>query len=92
VNGTTQEEVYRQAIANNINTINLFRQATGTAASYWTGRMYYITYKESGSNVFNLIPAKRDSDGAIGMYDTVSGQFFTNAGTGEFIGGQPVFN
>ena len=32
----------------------------------------------------NLIPAKRDSDGELWMYDTISQTFFTNAGTGTF--------
>lgn len=35
---------------------------------------------------FNGIPAKRKSDNVIGMYDMVSRQFFTNAGTGSFSG------
>ncbi|MCQ2581217.1 MAG: hypothetical protein MJ164_03550 [Alphaproteobacteria bacterium] len=37
-----------------------------------------------------LVPAKRISDSVIGMYDTVSGQFFTNQGTGSFIAGPVV--
>ncbi len=45
-----------------------------------------------GTLVRNMIPAKRNTDGVVGMYDTVSGEFFENKGTGEFIGGQPVFN
>ena len=35
----------------------------------------------------NFIPAQRKADGVIGMYETVTKTFFTNAGTGEFIGG-----
>ena len=35
----------------------------------------------------NLIPCLRKSDNKPGMYDTVSGEFFTNQGTGEFICG-----
>lgn len=35
---------------------------------------------------FNGIPAKRKSDNVIGMYDMISRQFFTNAGTGDFTG------
>ena len=31
----------------------------------------------------------RNSDGEVGMYDTVTKQFFTNAGTGKFIA-EPV--
>lgn len=37
--------------------------------------------------VRDLIPAKRISDNVVGMYDTISQQFFTNAGTGSFIAG-----
>ena len=36
--------------------------------------------------VANFIPAKRNSDNVLGMYDLVSGQFFTNQGTGNFVG------
>ena len=42
-----------------------------------------------GTLAFNLVPAKNAS-GGVGMYDTVSGTFFENAGTGEFIAGDPV--
>lgn len=40
---------------------------------------------------FNGIPAKRNADNEIGIYDTVTNEFLTNAGTGEFIAG-PVVN
>ena len=44
---------------------------------------------DSDGNVLpdvKLIPAQNAS-GVVGMYDTVSGQFFTNAGTGTFTAG-----
>lgn len=38
-----------------------------------------------GSDIIrNLVPVKRISDGELGMYDTVDGVFYTNAGTGVF--------
>ena len=37
-----------------------------------------------------LIPCYRKSDGEIGMYDTVSRTFYTNAGTGSFTKGADV--
>ncbi len=46
--------------------------------------------KENGEYKINLIPVKRNSDGVLGMYDTVSGEFFTNKGSGSFIAGDPV--
>ncbi|MCQ2580650.1 MAG: hypothetical protein MJ164_00560 [Alphaproteobacteria bacterium] len=46
--------------------------------------------KEGGDYKLNLIPARRNSDNVLGMYDTVSGTFFENAGTGDFIAGPEV--
>ncbi len=37
-----------------------------------------------------FIPARRDSDGVLGMYDTVTNTFLTNSGDGEFIAGPAV--
>ena len=51
----------------------------------------FKVYDDNNNLVRNLIPAKNAS-GVVGMYDLVRGQFYENAGTGEFIGGQPVFN
>lgn len=39
-----------------------------------------------------LIPAKRKSDGEVGMYDMVGGKFYGNSGTGEFIAGPETGN
>ena len=51
-------------------------------------RVYYTKITDNnGMLVFNGIPVRRSDDNAVGMYDTVSKQFFTNAGTGEFIAG-----
>ena len=50
------------------------------------GRIYYYRYEDENGNIlFDGIPAK-DSNDVIGLYDTVSGQFFTNQGTGNFVG------
>ena len=51
----------------------------------WTGRIYHAQISKGTGIVANLIPVMRDSDSKVGMYDTVTRQFFTNAGTGEFI-------
>lgn len=39
-----------------------------------------------------LIPVKRNLDNVLGMYDTVSGTFLTNAGTGNFVAGPALGN
>ncbi len=53
-------------------------------------RVYSFVIKDRNNSIkLHLVPAK-NSSGVVGMYDTVSGQFFTNQGTGEFIAGDPV--
>ncbi|MBP9999352.1 MAG: hypothetical protein KBT14_01505 [Proteobacteria bacterium] len=53
-------------------------------------KIYYYKASKNDNLVFNAVPAKRNSDNVLGMYDTVSGQFFENAGTGDFIAGPVV--
>ena len=43
-----------------------------------------------GSTSRSYVPAKRDSDGAIGLYDTIGGQFYANLGSGSFTAGPVV--
>lgn len=50
-------------------------------------RIKEYSVKRGGTLIQNLIPAKRNSDNELGMYDAASGTFFVNAGTGIFIAG-----
>lgn len=43
-----------------------------------------------GNAIRNFVPCYRKSDSVVGLYDTVSGAFFTNAGTGSFTAGPEV--
>ncbi|MBQ6675121.1 MAG: hypothetical protein IJM75_03225, partial [Ruminococcus sp.] len=52
--------------------------------------MYLYSFKVYDSNntlTHDLIPAERESDGAAGLYDRVTGKFYGNLGTGEFVKG-----
>lgn len=40
--------------------------------------------------VRDFVPAKRNSDDVLGMYDLVNDVFYTNSGTGSFIGGEEL--
>ncbi len=57
------------------------------AAGRPIGRLYHSWATKDGVYQYNAIPARRDSDGEIGMYDTVSNTFLTNDGTGDFVAG-----
>lgn len=49
----------------------------------------FTVYKED-ILIQNLVPCRRNSDSALGMYDTVTGNFLTNQGTGSFTAGPDV--
>ena len=53
-------------------------------------RIYYYRVYMDGNLVFNGIPARRNSDGVIGIYDSVSNTFKTNSSSGTFIAGPAV--
>ena len=54
-------------------------------------RIYLTWLKRSNGNyAFYLVPAQRGTDNVLGMCDTVSGFFYTNAGTGTFTAGPAV--
>ena len=54
--------------------------------------IYMAQIYENDTLVRNFIPARQNSDGKIGMYDTVTNRFFTNDGTGTFIAGPDANN
>ena len=66
-------------------------KSTGVGMYGYCRCMSFSIKNGSGELVRDMWPCKRDSDGAIGMIDLVSGQFFGNEGTGEdFIAGGEV--
>lgn len=62
--------------------------------NYLIGRVYYFEVYESGVLVRKFIPAMRNSDSALGMYDILDANtntaFHTNAGTGDFTYGSTI--
>lgn len=53
-------------------------------------QIFGIKAEDLDGIAFLYTPCYRKSDGVAGMWDAVSGQLFTNQGTGEFICGVPV--
>lgn len=55
---------------------------------YCSANLYgFKAYDSNNQLIMDLIPAKRNSDNKLGMYDVISTQFYTNSGTNEFIQG-----
>lgn len=53
-------------------------------------RLWSFAIYDNSELVRDFVPAKRSSDGAVGLYDTVTGTFFGNSGTGTFVAGPVV--
>ena len=77
------------------NQITLFKSNFGSSAgtsTYAKAKIYGAYIKSNDILVRNFIPAQ-NAQGTIGMYDTVSGNFFENAGNGaDFIAGPIIPN
>ena len=70
-------------------TENLYLFSGGGGYNY-IGKIFNLKIDNGEGLVRNLVPCYRISDGVTGMYDLVSGQLFTNEGTGEFIRGREI--
>ena len=77
----------------NTNSIYLFAMHGSTGAENSSScRIFSVKLMDKTTNTIarNFIPCYRKSDNEIGMYDLVSNQFYTNAGTGVFLMGTEV--
>lgn len=54
--------------------------------------IYYFKFYRNDALIGDFVPCYRKSDDKPGMYDLVSGAFFVNAGTGEFLVGPDVID
>ena len=75
------------------NTLYLFALHAGWSpyvVNYASMRLYSCQIYDGETLVRDFVPAVQDSDGQAGLYDTVSGAFFANGGTGSFAAGDPV--
>ncbi len=71
--------------------IYLFKINNVSGSGYsGNSRIYYTKIWDGDALIYDFIPVLRLNGGKPGMYDKVSGRFFTNQGTGEFIAGPEV--
>ena len=60
--------------------------AAYTGATAWNGRIYSCQIYDNDVLVRDYVPAVR-ADGIAGLYDQLNDVFYTNSGTGTFVGG-----
>lgn len=70
--------------------IGRYNNATNTPTSSRPMNIYGARITQGSEIVREYIPCYRKSDGEIGLYETFTGQFLTNAGTGTFTKGADV--
>lgn len=86
-------EVDEQSIEFNkssiVNSYYLFR--INSADYHCKAKLFeFNAYNNLGILVQSLIPAKRHSDGTVGLYDIISHKFYINQGKGEFVAGPEI--
>lgn len=75
------------------NTLVLFGNhlaSGGISSAKAVARSTYFRIKNGGEYVINMYPAKRNSDGKVGMLDAVSGRFYPSDSDVDFLGGSEV--
>lgn len=67
---------------------NLFLYTVNGTANgrYLVGRLYHFKWYSGGELVFDGVPMYRTSDGLYGLYDKISGSFYTSASSIQFTG------
>ena len=70
--------------------VAIFCQKTGSYGSYGFFKVYSAKLLDQQSTVRDMAPARRDSDGSIGMFDVENGVFYANVGSGTFSAGNAI--
>ena len=63
---------------------------TDVATSQGYVKIYYFQVYDNGTLIRDYIPALRNGDGAVGMYDVANQIFYTNPGGDNFVAGPVV--
>jgi len=84
----TQEDTYTDLPT--VYSLYLFGRNTAGTLQLSKTVIYGFKFYDGSTLVYNFIPAKRDNDGMVGMYDLVNNKFYINSGTGTFIAGPAV--
>lgn len=67
--------------------LNTSVSGTPFATGYAKLRLHEFWISDGQTIAHHYIPAMRDADSVLGLYDVIGNQFKTNAGTGTFTGG-----
>lgn len=89
VDGTTVGTYSTQTTFTTLDVLFRINEAYTTSNSA-PARYYKLYVLRNGVKVADFVPCYRISDSVCGMYDTIAGSFFTNAGSGTITAGADV--
>ena len=91
INGSTASTIPYGAFQCEYNLFLFSNNNAGTTGAGASISIYSCKIYDNGTLVRDFVPA-RNSSGTLGLYDTVNGTFYTNAGSGTFTAGADINN
>lgn len=88
--GSTQTWTQTAETFLNTLTMRLFARDYSSSPGYLKGKIYNLKIYNNIVLIRNFVPAKLNSDGSLGLFDTVFKEFYTNAGSGTFVAGAEI--
>lgn len=88
INGEITSFTYLNGIQKNLPLYLFANNKDNTAVQKASMKVKSFYIKDNNVLVRNLVAARRESDSAIGMFDTLNSTFYANAGTDSFIAGE----
>ena len=79
----------KEPVSNEYNQYRIF-QANGQDATPPTSRFYYVRIQNGNTPIADFLPCRRDSDGMIGMFNTVDRTFHTANDGKTLTGGAAI--
>lgn len=93
INDTTYSFPNRESVDQFENfLIGTFNNVTTPYTKGFVGYIHECKLYSNDILIRNFVPVIRNSDNEVGMYDTVTNTFYTNAGVNSFIAGEKVVN
>lgn len=91
MNGTVNGVAFSHTATASV-TGNWFLFGSPSGSYKFTGSLFSAIARQGGVVVFDGVPARRNSDNVAGLYDVVSGNFFTSTTTTAFNAGETAYN
>lgn len=76
--------------SSSVNIALLARNSGGVVDAFAVARLYSCQVSSDSVMQRNYVPARRESDNSVGLYDLVTSTFYGNMGTGAFVAGPVV--